>query len=526
MPITGHSHRDVQRDRKTVWLLPAALEVDPLLADLGRAFSLSAEPPRRTVTTWFDTFDWRLYSRGILLYHDCTAWRLVNRDMEEEEVAALDAPGRNDWGFCEEFPVSRLRSLLEPLLAERRLLRLFSKETITVGARILNRDGKTVAQVMVETHQIAGSAPAFSTILLQGVRGYGRDFEEISDFLSNYGISEQVNPYFFFAQGVRSEGRSPLDYTAKFRPALRPEMTARQAMVAVYSDLLTAMRRNESGVIEDLDTEFLHDFRVAVRRTRSGLGQVRKVLPAGATDTFRKGFAWLGEITSPCRDLDVYLLEENRYRARLPDQLRPGLEPFFAELRSHRARARQRLVRQLRSRRYRELITAWQEFLDRGEEGEGPKNSGVPVTWLVCRIIDRRLSRLLKSGRAIHPSSLDDEYHRLRIQGKKLRYILEFFSTLFPEEEMERAIKELKYLQDNLGTFNDLAVQQRELREYLAGLRSGSRRNLEQAAAIGGLLASLAQEQGRVRAEFAGRFAAFSRPESRALYRRFGQRES
>lgn len=524
MPITGHNHRDVQRERKAVWLLPAALEADILLADLGRTFPLTAEQPRRTTATWFDTFDWRLYSRGILLYHDRTAWRLLNRDLAEE-VAALDAPGQDGWGFCQEFPVSRVRSLLEPLLAERRLLRLFSNETTTIDGRILNGDGKTVAQVMAETHQI-GSEPAIATIRLQEVRGYGRDFDEVSDFFSNYGIREQVNPYFFFAQGVRSNGRSPLDYTAKFRPALRPEMTARQAMVTVYSDLLATMRRNEAGVIEDLDTEFLHDFRVAVRRTRSGLGQVREVLPAGATDTFRQEFAWLGEITGPCRDLDVYLFEENRYRTRLPEKLQPGLAPFFAELRSRRASARQRLVRQLRAKKYRKLTTAWQEFLDSGGEGEVTKNSGLPVAQLARRIIARRFRRLLRAGRAIHPASPAEEYHRLRIQGKKLRYTLEFFSALLPEEELELVIKELKRLQDNLGAYNDLAVQQGQLREYLAGLRLGSRRNLEQAAAIGGLLSSLDREQRQVREEFAGRFAEFSRPESTELYRRFCRRAS
>lgn len=524
MPITDHNHRDVQRDRRTVWQLPPSLEAAPLLADLGRAFPLAAEPPRRTTSTWFDTFDWRLYSRGILLYHDRTAWRLVNRDLAEE-VAVLEAPEKASWRFCHEFPVSRVRSLLEPLLAERRLLRLFSSDTTTVGVRILNGDGKTVAQVGAETHQI-GSEPAIALIRLLGIRGYDRDFEAISDFFGNYGIREQVEPYFFFAQGVRSEGRSPLDYTAKFRPALRPEMTARQAMVAVYNDLLATMRRNEAGVIEDLDTEFLHDFRVAVRRTRSGLGQVRKVLPAGATDTFRKGFAWLGEITGPCRDLDVYLLGENKYLDRLPETLQPGLAPFFTELRSRRASARQRLVRQLRAKRYRELTTAWQKFLDSGGEGEMTKNSGLPVPQLARRIIARRFRRLLRAGRAIHPSSPDEEYHRLRIQGKKLRYTLEFFSALLPAEELEPAIKELKRLQDNLGAFNDLSVQQRELQAYLAGLRAGSRRSLEQAAAIGGLLASLDQEQRQVRAEFAGRFAEFARPENTELYKKFCRRES
>ncbi|MHB8810444.1 MAG: hypothetical protein ACYC9M_10580 [Desulfobulbaceae bacterium] len=196
MPITDHNHRDVQQNRRRVWLLPPGLEADPLLAGLGRAFSLATEPPRSTTSTWFDTFDWRLYSRGILLYHDRMAWRLVNRDMAEE-LAVLEAPAQDGWRFCHEFPVSRVRSLLEPLLAERRLLRLFSSETTTVGARILNGDGKTVAQVGAETLRI-GSEPAIALIRLQGVRGYDRDFDAISDFFGNYGIREQVDPSYFF----------------------------------------------------------------------------------------------------------------------------------------------------------------------------------------------------------------------------------------------------------------------------------------------------------------------------------------
>lgn len=525
MPITGLRHREVNRDRRTVWLLPASLEAEPLFADLGQDFAIAPEPLRRTVATWFDTFDWRLYSRDFLLYHDQAAWRLVNRN-SAEEMASLDARGLDGWRFCQEFPASRVRSLLEPLLANRRLLRLFRNETTSVGRRILNSDNKTVALVAVETHRVEGSEITVPTLSLQGVRGYDLDFDEISRFFTHCGIKEQVGPYCFFVQGVRSGGRAPLDYTSRFRPVLRPEMTARQAMVTVYGDLLATMQRNEAGTIKDLDAEFLHDFRVAVRRTRSGLGQVRKVLPDGATDFFRKGFAWLGEITGPTRDLDVYLQAEHSYLARLPEELRPGLAPFFEVLRDRRAGERKRLVRRLASRKYRELLAAWQKFLAAGGGSEATKKSGLPVNQLARRIIGRRFSRLLKAGRAIHPSSPDQEYHRLRIQGKKLRYTLEFFAALFPEEALEPAIRQLKHLQDYLGAYNDLAVQQGELREYLPGLRSGSRRNMKLAAAIGGLVTSLSDEQGRLREEFASRFAEFSRPEFTELYRKYCRRES
>ena len=40
------------------------------------------------------------------------------------------------------------------------------------------------------------------------------------------------------------------------------------------------MTENLPGLLDDIDTEFLHDFRVAVRRTRSTLKLGRPALPA------------------------------------------------------------------------------------------------------------------------------------------------------------------------------------------------------------------------------------------------------
>ena len=48
--------------------------------------------------------------------------------------------------------------------------------------------------------------------------------------------------------------------------------------------VLAAMRRNTDGARQGLDTEFLHDLRVAVRRTRAALAQYREVLPAATTE--------------------------------------------------------------------------------------------------------------------------------------------------------------------------------------------------------------------------------------------------
>jgi CHAD domain-containing protein len=79
-------------------------------------------------------------------------------------------------------------------------------------------------------------------------------------------------------------------------------------------------------------------------------------------------------------------------------------------------------------------------------------------------------------------------------------------------------VRQLKKLQDILGSFNDLSVQQEMLRLTLEELRAGSRRNLELAAALGGLMQSLYQEQLELRRHFAEAFDQFSDPATTALF--------
>ena len=74
---------------------------------------------------------------------------------------------------------------------------------------------------------------------------------------------------------------------------------------------------NEPGVRANLDTEFLHDFRVAIRRTRSLLRQIRHVIPLDVGRYFSTGFSWVGRLTGPLRDLDVLILALREKRAEV-----------------------------------------------------------------------------------------------------------------------------------------------------------------------------------------------------------------
>jgi CHAD domain-containing protein len=62
--------------------------------------------------------------------------------------------------------------------------------------------------------------------------------------------------------------------------------------------------------------------------------------------------------------------------------------------------------------------------------------------------------------------------HQVRIDGKKLRYLLELFRSVYPAVELGPVISDLKNLQDCLGALNDASVEDAMLRSLAQRLTS------------------------------------------------------
>ncbi len=202
----------------------------------------------------------------------------------------------------------------------------------------------------------------------------------------------------------------------------------------------------------------------------------------------------------------------------LPSQLQRGLEEFFEELEKQRVAALGTMRRHLQSSRYTELMTRWKAFLS-GARDAGPwRSAEVQCSPVARNIIRKRFRKIVKSGSKIGPDNPDDDLHRLRIQGKKLRYLLEFFRSFFDEQEIDYFHGQLKKLQNNLGDFNDISVQVEMLEKYLGSLSGRGKRSLRIAGAIGGLLTVLTQRQRKVRRKFEKTFAAFASEENRKQF--------
>jgi CHAD domain-containing protein len=487
----------------------------------GSAFAVSeATRPVTLRRLWLDTFDWRLYRSGLTL--EQTGRRggvdlvLTGRDGAVLATDRLgpDAAARPAWpGLLDVLPLGPLRDHLGPVVGVRALLPVARAVSLVTGRRVLNSDDKTVARVTVDrmsvTHPAAGAV--LPRLTVTALRGYQAQAQRIADLLAAAPDVTEGGQSGLEA-ALAAAGRRPGDYSGKVDVRLTPRMPAAAALAALLTSLFDTLTVNVPGTVRDLDTEFLHDLRIAVRRTRSALKLAGDVLPGGMASRFRPEFKWLGDLTTPTRDLDVYLLGYPGMAAGLIAATADELQPFHDHLERSRAAAQRALARGLRSARFRRLDAEWRHALATAGAGSKRPTAG--------RLADSRIRRahrrVISDGSAISATSPPESLHELRKRCKELRYLLEFFGSLYDPGEQWRAVRELKSLQDCLGEFQDTQVQHEEIRAFAAQMMDQRTAPAATLLAMGEIAAGLAAAQQRARSQFASRFRDFASPASQS----------
>lgn len=493
---------------------PIHLTAEVFIAQLDNKTNLQLLSRHDCHRTYYDSFDWRLYSASISceLTQSKTSslLALINlndgRNLVTTELA--DVPV-----FAKDFPDDTLQQHLAPILEMRALLPICTLNFKDIQLNILNDDQKIVVRLVIEDfEQLTGR------LLVYPVKGYDKASEHLIETLISPPFELTAIKHSLLPAALQLNGRKAYDYSSKLNIDLAPELRADIACKYLYSHLLNTMKANEKGVITDLDSEFLHDFRVAVRRTRSGLSQLKGVLPNNISARFRDFFSWLGQITGPTRDLDVHLLNFEHYKNSLPESIREDLNPLHDFLLNTQKKTHQELAKKLRSDRYINTLADWELYLKEPSNKQPTEaNAQLNIKELADHRIWKMFNRVLKEGQDITRYSPPEDLHELRKTCKKLRYLLEFFQSLYPEEQIKYLIKNLKNLQEVLGDFQDYSVQESNLRvfsEEMITLNTPANTFL----AMGVLIQELDTRKYHARRHFTARFSEFASTETQQAF--------
>ncbi|MEQ1888327.1 MAG: CHAD domain-containing protein [Alphaproteobacteria bacterium] len=302
---------------------------------------------------------------------------------------------------------------------------------------------------------------------------------------------------------------------------VNPVITGGEAVGQILAVLLDDLTRNEAGARASEDTEYLHNYRVAIRRARVVIGQFSEVLPAAAAAYFSSEFRWLGQSSSPLRDADTFIQEFERHLAWLPETVRPNARQFQDHLRFRRKLEHEKFVIVLSSPRYVLFIAYWRAFAAKGHTDWNIRAWALfEDIW--SEKIWRLYRRMVRKGRLIGADSPAAVLHELRKDGKKLRYLIEFFDQISSKQETVKSsppLRRLRRLQNILGAHQDYDVQSAAIMEFFEIQCKGEQASNNTSLALGILIGQLGARQALIREKFESCFKKFSRKRSKRKFR-------
>jgi CHAD domain-containing protein len=229
---------------------------------------------------------------------------------------------------------------------------------------------------------------------------------------------------------------------------------------------------HEPGTIAGEDPEELHDMRVATRRQRAALRFMEPYGRRKALRPVRTGLRDLGGCLGAVRDLDVLLAAARDHQGGLSAEDARALEPLLRAWSRQRDVARERMVEYLRGQAHAGFKEQYTSFLD--TPGAGSRSDAAPRPTLVRHVLPYELWAhygALCAFERVLPWGSAETLHALRICGKRLRYLLEFFREVL-DHGVDKPIAALVALQDQLGELQDAVVTTGLLSDFMAGLEA------------------------------------------------------
>jgi CHAD domain-containing protein len=485
---------------------------DALLRDLTAA-GFHVGPPTTLTATVLDTFDGRLHEAGLRLEHRADTLVLTGPGTSVASLAAVAVPR-----FASDLPPGPLRTRLADVTEIRTVMPVATLSATTRRAERRNSDDKVVAAITIHQRIAVGGDEVGEWLVgVDALTGYERQADDARQLIAPHVGAPEEGDAVDVALAIAGVDRSGCHVDPGI--PLDRELAAVEGFRLVLANLAEAIEVNLPGTVEDLDPEFLHDLRVAVRRTRSVLRHGRAVLAPDVLAWAEPAMRSLGDLTSRPRDLDVQVIEwDERVAALGGDDARRDLEPLHRQVVADRTAAHDELARRLGGGDVRQLLDRWTAMLatPMDPDAGGPR-AGDPIGTVTRDRIRKAQRRLLDHGRAITPETPAEQVHDVRKDAKKLRYLLECFAGVLPSEGRKPFVKRLKRLQDLLGEHQDAEVQAANLR--IAADELPPTTAPATYLAVGRLVEQLETARHTARDGFADRFAEYDSAPTRAALR-------
>lgn len=245
------------------------------------------------------------------------------------------------------------------------------------------------------------------------------------------------------------------------------------ALMHVFERLLYDIYLYREKMLKDGDDEDLHQFRIACRRSVVLMGEFTLLYEGERLLEHRTGLKNLINISNTKRDMDVLKSElsnidgETYYQDAL-DVLKEYVENILQI--EHDS-----IIDYFKSEACTNVLMAWKNYITDANRTNISIYGRYPIDSLSKYVIFQRFLKIKKRIKVLDPKhDASETLHKLRIEYKKMRYLLETFGYLYEKKEIKKLLKEMKKLQNVLGLFHD-SHQQKMIFESLLEIEENER---------------------------------------------------
>jgi triphosphatase len=371
-----------------------------------------------------------------------------------------------------EWPEGPAREIVTRLSGGQVLVELFTLRQHR-ARREVEHDGKAVADLSLDTVEIDIGARKTVTHEIEielTAAGTLDDLHAIGAALEPYKLKAQSKSKFERALARLDHAHTGSAGKKRKAPSLRPDEPLAEAGRKILRFHYERMLANEDGTREGKDIEALHHMRVATRRQRAAFRIVAPYFRRKAIRAFRDELRTAAGYLGAVRDLDVLIEAAADHQSSLSAAAAEALEPLLEEWRRKREAAREELLAYLNGADYKAFKESYDSFLS--STGAGVKDAApddAPEPHLVRHILPadvwHQYGRVRAYETVLGWASIET-IHAMRIECKRLRYLLEFFSEALGPGVAE-PVEALVALQDHAGELHDADVTIGLLRHFL-----------------------------------------------------------
>lgn len=427
------------------------VEQHPLLQDAP----LVGEPDTLE-NVYFDTPDLLLSAAKVAVRtRQSRAGAVQTVKCASESLGGLAVRPEWEYPFKDEFDFSGVEAdaVRELLQAQKpRLTPMFSTTFLRRTRRVELRPGVSVLVMIDAGKVVAGEREEdIAEVELELVSGEPADLREFALALATdlpllpFDLSKAERGYRLFAGEALQPVRAGFIRFGEDWPPLR-------AFVALAELGLQAWQADVHGALVTDNPEFVHQFRVALRRLGALMRVFEPVLPEAFFDDWTVAVKEIAATAGEMRDLDVMHMDvlepmlKGKPGARRREMVGLAIDAC--------QRARDRAAAALPGMTRGAPLLAFAQDLAALGQGESGRRLDRFASKQLARAHRRAVKRF---DRAVRKPSAETS-HALRIALKYLRYSCEFFSPLFETEAMMRYARAVSRSQDDLGAINDLHV--------------------------------------------------------------------